>query len=364
MAESPLDVERAPLDGSDMDPTPETSDIAQTELTHSRMVHRRTGRTFYLATRLLPNRIRDSTHVLYAFFRMADQVVDTPDPDSPAIQRERLNAMREKIHGTRETGDPILLGMRSVRTSDEIPAGEIDAFIDAMINDIEFSGVSTYEDLEEYMRGSAVAVAYMMLSVMGSDDRERARPHARALGEAFQLTNFIRDVREDIEELDRIYLPTTTLDKFGVDTADIETGRVTTGFKRAIHFEMRRAEDRYRRGVAGISFLPSDCQLGVLMAACLYAEHHRAIRRLGFDVRSTTPTLGVREYIPVLLRTWIYWRLLGDPEAVFYRVSPINRTDRPEINASEMVQTTAGWRNPIRHIRQRLDTLHPYFGHE
>jgi len=305
----------------------------------SRQIHRRTGRTFYLATRLLPERVRRATYALYAFFRVADEVVDRTDDPDPERQHRELERLRAAALGERETDDPVLSAFREFAVTYDVDDGEIDAFVDAMLQDIDTARYETYADLEAYMRGSSVAVANMMMAVMGMEesDRTEARPHAAALAEAFQLTNFLRDVREDIRDYGRVYLPQETLDRYDVTEADLREASVTEGFAAAMRHELRRTERRYREGVAGIRLLPEDCQFGVLLAAVFYAEHHRLVRNRGYDVLTETPELGRLRRVYLLARTWVHWRRHGDPEATFYAVSAVSPGERdagPELPAS------------------------------
>jgi phytoene synthase len=164
-------------------------------------------------------------------------------------------------------------------------------------------------------------------NAMTVSDRDRARPHAKALGEAFQLTNFLRDVREDVVEFDRIYLPLSTLEQFDVDPAEIEALSFSERFAAAVEYELRRTEQLYRDGVAGIEYLPRDCQFPVLLAAVLYAEHHRLIRRRGNDVLSARPTLSHPRRLAVAARTWVRWKRSGDPVETFAAVSAVPSAD-------------------------------------
>ena len=264
--------------------------VEDTQLAESRSIHRQTGKTFYFATRLLPQRVRQATYVLYAFFRVADEVVDDPGGASPEEQRERLVEIREAALGNRGTDDPVLSAFSEVREEYGIPDEEVELFIDAMLTDIDKSRYETYEDLEAYMRGSAAAVGVMMTIIMETDDLETALPPARKLGEAFQLTNFVRDVGEDIADRNRIYLPLETLETHGADAETLEARRFTDEIGDAIEHEMRRAEGLYREGVTGIKYLPRDCQLPVLTAAVLYADHHRLVRERGYDTVTATPS--------------------------------------------------------------------------
>lgn len=300
------------------------------QLAQSKSIQQRTGLTFHIATRLLPKRVRHSTYVLYAFFRIADDVVDTPDPAPPAVQEHQLDRIRQQVLGEVPSEDPVCDAFSSVRAVHQIDSQEIDVFIEAMKADIsnhpESKPVVAFDDhsdLDAYLRGSAVAVAYMMLALMDPAEPETARPHAAALGEAFQLTNFLRDVREDLLEFNRIYLPRTTLNRTGATVADLASLRTTGALRESIRIELSRAEERYRHGVAGIRLLPHDCQLPVLLAAVFYAEYHRKIRAQRFDVLTNPPKLSLSEHLRLLATTLWHWHRLKDPEAVFYHVSPI-----------------------------------------
>ena len=297
--------------------------VDSTQLAESKSIHRETGKTFYYATRLLPERVRHPTYVLYAFFRVADEVVDNPEGSSPTERHERLLEIREAALGREPTDEPVLAAFSELRERHGIPDEEVETFIDAMRTDIEKSRYETYDELEAYMRGSAAAVGVMMTIIMKTGDDDSALPKARRLGEAFQLTNFLRDVGEDIADRDRIYLPRETLDAYGADPADIRNRRFTEEIGTAIEHEMRRAEGLYREGVSGIKYLPMDCQLPVLTAAVLYADHHRLIRDREYDTVTATPAIGTLRKLSLVAKTRWYWMWNKDPETVFAKVSEI-----------------------------------------
>lgn len=298
--------------------------VEKTQVARSKRIQRRTGKTFHVATRLLPKRIRHPTYVLYGFFRIADDIVDTTEPVRSNTQRRRLSGFESAALGDRPTEQPILRAFSELRRQYDIPDREVSLFLRSMEADIDQATYDSVDALSEYLRGSAVSVAYMMLAVMEPDDFERARPHARALGEAFQLTNFLRDVREDVLDYGRVYIPGEVLSRHGLEHDDIFDLEFTESIGRAIRDELHRTENRYRTGVAGISLLPRDCQFPVLLAAVFYAEYHRLIRESGFDVVSNRPTLPKRTYLRLVIETGLRWLYTRDPEAVFYHVSPID----------------------------------------
>ncbi|WP_396611998.1 phytoene/squalene synthase family protein [Haloferax sp. S1W] len=307
--------------------------LNESQVEAGKQIQQRTGKTFYFATRLLPQRVRHATYVLYAFFRVADEVVDAEVTAPPAQQRARLEQLQAEALGERETDDPVLSAFSDLRERYGIDAEDVNAFIDAMESDIEKDRYATYEELEAYMDGSASAVGRMMTAVMRPDDPEAALPYATALGQAFQMTNFLRDVGEDVEERDRVYLPEETLTRHGVDAEQILNREFDECVAAAMRDELRRTEALYRAGVAGIEYLPVDCQFAVLLAAVLYADHHRSIQNLGYDTLSTTPELSTTRKVALLAKTAAYWAVWRDPVAVFKAVSVVPYHDEDELQA-------------------------------
>ncbi|QCS41860.1 phytoene/squalene synthase family protein [Natrinema versiforme] len=305
--------------------------MKQEHIDAGKAIQKRTGKTFYLATRFLPERVRHATHVLYAFFRIADEVVDDAADVPPETQRAQLEDLRSQALGEREPDDPVLEAFQELRERYGIDDAEVETFIDAMATDIETSRYETYDDLESYMRGSAASVGVMMTAIMEPETEAAALPHAVTLGEAFQMTNFLRDVREDIRERDRIYVPQETLRDHGVEPAQIERLEHSESFAAAMAAELQRTEDLYREGVAGIRYLPADCQLPVLLAAVLYVEHHAVIRAQEYDVLSREPSLSAARKLWCLAKTRWYWHWNRDPEAVFQRVSAVPTGERDRL---------------------------------
>src|SRR5262245_31318120 len=153
-----------------------------------RRLHRRHGRTYYLATRLLPAWKRRHVHALYAFTRYADEIVDAPGPVTPAERGRRLAEWFEGLAAPVDN-DPLLPAvLHTVQVFDIDPA-DLRTFVDSMAMDLTVAGYATYSDLLLYMEGSAAAIGTMMLPILGARDRAAAREPARQLGLAFQLTN-------------------------------------------------------------------------------------------------------------------------------------------------------------------------------
>ncbi|MEF8859803.1 MAG: phytoene/squalene synthase family protein [Halolamina sp.] len=297
--------------------------VRDEQLARSKEIHKRTGRTFYVATKFLPERVRHPTYVLYAFFRVADEVVDGENELSPAEREARLEEFRRAALGEEATDDPVLSAFAEIREEHGIPAADVKTFVDAMATDIEKARYESYDELRAYMDGSAAAVGRMMTAVMAPAAAEEALPAATALGEAFQLTNFVRDVREDVLERDRVYLPAETLRAHGASHEQLTRLEFDDNVAAAVQTELNRAEALYLDGVAGIKLLPFDCQFPVLLAAILYVDHHRMIRARDFDVVSATPSLSLSRRLYLAVRARVAWQRTPEPMTVFRRISAI-----------------------------------------
>lgn len=283
----------------------------------SKKIQKNSGLTFYFATQTFPKRIRHETYILYAFFRKADEVVDTKDPIDN--QEEKLDEFRKKALGQEESDDPVLKGFNKVRKSKGIAESDVNGFISSMKMDIDKNTYETHSELSDYMDGSAAAVGRMMTTIINPEKEQKALPHATALGEAFQLTNFIRDVGEDIDDYDRIYLPREKRLEYDVTDEQIRSKNVNEQFKQLIEDELRRTTQIYFHGVNGIQYLTEDAQFPVYLAATLYHSHHNKIRDVDYDVLNQTPDLNKRDRIMTAMKAYYHWKRTDDPLEAFLR---------------------------------------------
>lgn len=234
---------------------------------HCRAVARRHGTTFFLATRLLPADRRRHVHALYALARAADDIVDEPRAGSdPATELDRLVA-RFQAALRHDTDDPVLTAVAATVRRFEIPLECFDRFFASMRQDLVVTSYDTWDDLLAYMDGSAAAIGEMMLPLLDPVDPVAARGPARALGVAFQLTNFVRDVGEDLDR-GRQYLPQADLRRFGVR---LEDRRADAAFGDLLRFEIDRCRDLYAAADAGLALLPRRSRISIGTARSIYA---------------------------------------------------------------------------------------------
>ncbi len=177
------------------------------------------GRTFFLATRLLAPDQRPPVHALYGFARYADDILDDLDPRvGTGIRAERLQQLADRFFaGGDHHDEPVLAAVTHTVRRYEISTELVDDFLASMRMDLTITDYPDRDALNLYMRGSAEAIGLQVLPILGTvAPVEEAAPYAAALGRAFQLTNFLRDVDEDLQR-QRIYLPADELAAHGVD---------------------------------------------------------------------------------------------------------------------------------------------------
>ncbi|MFF5988618.1 phytoene/squalene synthase family protein [Prauserella flavalba] len=254
-----------------------------------RRINARHGRTYYLATRLLPPDARPGTHALYGFARCADEMVDNPPRGSdPESGLEDLGARLDRAFAGERPSGPVLLALTDTVRRYDIDRSLFGAFLRSMRMDLHVREYATYEALHEYMYGSACVIGLQMLPVLGTvAPREEAAPYAAALGEAFQLTNFLRDVGEDLAR-GRIYLPLAELSAFDVDRHLLEwsarTGGTDRRIRRALAALVARNRAVYRRARPGIALLRKESRACVATACTLYEGILDEIVAAGYDV--------------------------------------------------------------------------------
>jgi phytoene synthase len=275
-----------------------------------RQLHRQYGTTYYYATQRFSPSIRRRVHALYGFVRLPDEWVDNPNGQPTSVQAKLLCDYRKSL----ELGlqgvcpdEPVLRAFCEVSREVDLDSSEPLLFLDAMEQDLTVTRYADFAALQHYMRGSASAVGVMMCAMLEAGENPKMLDAAKALGEAMQLTNFLRDVREDLER-GRIYLPQEDLDRFKVREADLSAGQVTPEFVRLMQFEISRARDLYRQADAGIPLLPIHAQKPVRLARVLYSRILDRIERRGYDVFGGRARTSRMEKVHVATRV-----LLGLP---------------------------------------------------
>jgi phytoene synthase len=272
-----------------------------------RQLHRFHGRTYYLATKLLPAWKRRHVHALYGFTRHADEIVDAfgGEPgDRAARLRTWSAALLAGLDGA-TVDDPLLPAVLHTIRIFDIDVRDVTSFLESMAMDLTVTDYPTYADLLAYMEGSAAAIGTMMLPILEADDLAAAREPARQLGLAFQLTNFIRDVAEDLDR-GRVYLPAEDLARFGVSRADLAAdaaaGRISAPVRELVAYEVRRAQAHYAAAAPGIPMLAPTSQPCIRAAYRLYGGILEQVRAQGYDVFARRATVPKRKRLRVAMQ--------------------------------------------------------------
>ncbi|MEU5895244.1 phytoene/squalene synthase family protein [Streptomyces venezuelae] len=269
-----------------------TDPVLRAAYAHCRRLNARHGKTYFLATRLLPVERRPAVHALYGFARWADDIVDdleiTTAPAERSLALRRLQAQLDRGLRTGESGEPVVTALADTARRYAIDPLHFGDFMTSMRQDLEVTEYATYGDLERYMHGSAAVIGLQMLPVLGTVvPRAEAAPHAAALGVAFQLTNFLRDVGEDLDR-GRIYLPQELLAAHGVDRALLRWSR-TTGRGDPRITEALKEAAAFTRGVyataaPGLAMLDPVARPCIRTAFVLYGAILDAIADGGYAV--------------------------------------------------------------------------------
>ncbi|EHK85318.1 phytoene synthase [Saccharomonospora azurea SZMC 14600] len=298
------------------------------------------GRTYFLATRLLPAPRRPAVHALYGFARYADDLVDG---DVGVREAEAglaaLDAALRPALADGHSDEPVLAALADTVERYGIEPDLFTRFLRSMRMDLTTTDYPTRAALSEYVHGSAEVIGLQLLPVLGTVcDPAEAAPHAAALGNAFQLTNFLRDVGEDLDR-GRVYLPADELAAHGVDRDLLlwcrRVGHADPKVRRALADQVERTRGVYRRAWPGIPLLRPESRPCVAAAFTLYSRILDVIAEAGYDVFASRAVVGTSRRVALatgtMMRTWA-----GRP----HRVPPL----RHRLVVAEAADTTKGWR--------------------
>ncbi|MFZ9879252.1 MAG: phytoene/squalene synthase family protein [Candidatus Nanopelagicaceae bacterium] len=257
------------------------------------------GKTYYLATLLLPKEKRPYVHALYGFARYADEIVDdfdsklTPPEKRDELERWSFQLLQDIKSG--RSNDHIGRALVDTVRRFEIPIAYFEAFLHSMAMDLDVTEYESFEDLMEYVYGSAAVIGLQMVPILGTlpGKLEQANSAAEKLGIAFQLANFIRDVGEDLDR-GRVYLPMGELSKFGVDRKMLEQRTLTPEIVEALKFQIERVRELKREAENGISLLAPESRPCIEAASELYCGIVDEVEKIDYEVfklRAKTSTL-------------------------------------------------------------------------
>jgi len=244
------------------------------------------GKTYFLATLLLPKAKRPFVHALYGFARYADEIVDDLASEL---------SIEEKAQSLSTWGDGVLADLKKGTSDDhvgralidtvkrfDIPHEHFEAFLHSMTMDLTVQEYETYEDLLEYVYGSAAVIGLEMVPILGPLHND-AFESAKKLGIAFQLANFIRDVDEDLDR-GRVYLPIKELAQFGVTREMLEERVLTPEIVEALKFQIARVRQLQSEAAPGIAMLEATSRPCIKAASTLYCGIVDEVEKIGYDI--------------------------------------------------------------------------------
>jgi phytoene synthase len=254
------------------------------------------GKTYFLATLLLPKAKRPFVHALYGFARYADEIVDDLASEL---------SIEEKAQALSAWGNTLLEDLKKGSSQDhvgralidtvkrfDIPHEHFEAFLHSMTMDLSVQEYESYEDLLEYVYGSAAVIGLEMVPILGPLHND-AFEAAKKLGIAFQLANFIRDVDEDLDR-GRVYLPIKDLAQFGVTREMLEERVLTTEIIQALKFQIARVRQLQAEAAPGIALLEPTSRPCIEAASTLYCGIVDEVEKIGYDIfnkRAKTSTV-------------------------------------------------------------------------
>ena len=270
------------------------------------------GKTYYLATLLLPPEKRPFVHALYGFARYADEIVD--DLASTLTDDEKANSLNQWGEGVisdiKSGNSDDVIGRALVDTVKrfDIPIQYFQAFLHSMAMDLTITEYQEYEDLQEYVYGSAAVIGLQMVSVLGIEKGvsiDEVNGAAEKLGVAFQLANFIRDVGEDLDR-GRVYLPIAELQAHGVTREMLERKVLTPQIKSALKEQIERVGKLQQESMVGINMLAKQSRACIQAASELYCGIVDEVEKIDYQIFSkrakTSNMRRMKVAIPAYLR--------------------------------------------------------------
>ena len=266
------------------------------------------GKTYYLATLLLPKGKRPFVHALYGFARYADEIVDdlastlTPEEKAEVLNTWSSGVLNDLAIG--KSHDAVGAALVDTVKRFDIPHQHFVDFLHSMEMDLTVGTYATYKDLSKYVYGSAAVIGLQMVPILGPLSYEAYLP-AEKLGIAFQLANFIRDVAEDLDR-GRIYLPLDELAADGVDQEMLYARKLTPEIVRALKFQIARVRELQKEADPGIELLHPTSRPCIRAASELYCGIVDEVEAIGYDIFNKRAQTSMARRIRVAGKAYVH----------------------------------------------------------
>lgn len=285
---------------------------------YARKITAHYSKSFYVSAKMLPREKRWATYALYGFCRHCDNLIDTPRQRTETEIVREIQGLTEELQVAYNTGEsqhPIIRAFILVAKAYSIPIEYPLDLLKGVAMDVQKTRYKTFDELSLFCYRVAAVVGLMMTYVLGYKN-ERAFGYAKQLGIAMQLTNILRDIKED-KEMGRIYLPQKDLVRFGVSEQEILEEKITPQLKTLIKFHIERADRYYAEAIPGISFLKTESQYAIYSAAKIYRGILRKIEDHDYNPFLSRVFVPSRQKIGILLHEGLRSKFLSAQEKLF-----------------------------------------------
>ncbi len=272
-------------------------------------ITKREAKNFYYGFRSLPEPKRYAIYAAYAFCRQCDDAVDTQGSNESKLQA--LNVARKRLLQCYAgmPADPVMLALHDAIAHYHIPRSYFEELLEGMAMDVQRSRYQTFQELHSYCYRAASVIGLICLEIFGYR-RPQAKTFAIDLGLAMQLTNILRDIKEDGER-ERIYLPLQELRDFGVSEAGLLAGTMTSPMRALLRFQVRRARKYFASGIRLLPLLPPHSRMCTAVLQGLYSEILDRIEAANYDVFSKRISLSTLEKTQLMAWQWL-WGLTNE----------------------------------------------------
>lgn len=285
---------------------------------YARKITAHYSKSFYFSAQMLPREQRWATFALYGFCRHCDNLIDTPRQRTETEILGEIQRLTEELqiaYNTGESQDPIIRVFILVAKAYGIPIAYPLDLLNGVAMDVQQTRYKTFDELSLFCYRVAAVVGLMMTHVLGYKD-ERAFGYAKQLGIAMQLTNILRDVKED-KEMGRLYIPQADLAQFGVTEQDIFNEKMTPQLRALMKFQVERAHQYYTEAIPGISLLKAESQYAIYSAARIYRGILRKIEDRDYNPFLSRVFVSSTQKVGILLHEQIRTKFLSAQEKLF-----------------------------------------------
>jgi phytoene synthase len=259
------------------------------------------AKTFYFASRFLKKDNKSAAYAVYAICRISDEIVDNAAGGSPEQNLEKMEKNIAAAYNQPVLENAILSAFRQTVEKYKIPREYFRDLIAGMYLDLRKNRYKNFTELYDYCYKVAGVVSLTMLQIFGYKD-QKAKDHAVDLGIAMQLTNILRDVKEDFER-GRLYIPEDELARFGVTETDIRESRMNSNFEALFKFQIARAREYYAKSKSGIKMITDvNSRFVVLAMADIYSGILNSIEKNHYDIFSRRAHVSILGKITAALR--------------------------------------------------------------